>query len=157
MFDRISIIGDGAMGTAMAMLLCEKGRQVRMWGHDREQLEQIKKAGENFKFLPGYKLPDTLVFEPDEKRIFENCELAVSAAPCQFMRSAWKRLKQYFNTSTPIVSVTKGIENGTLLRPDEILRDVLGEVKCAALSGPTIADELARKLPATACAACEDE
>ncbi|MDD5459444.1 MAG: NAD(P)-dependent glycerol-3-phosphate dehydrogenase [Phycisphaerae bacterium] len=156
MFDRISIIGDGAMGTVMAMLLCEKSEHVAMWGHDREQLAQIKKAGENFKFLPGYKLPEGLKFEPDENCIFEGCNLVVSAVPCQFMRSTWKRLKHYFDASVPIVSVTKGVENGTLLRPDEILHDVLGKVRCAALSGPTIADELARKLPATACAACED-
>jgi glycerol-3-phosphate dehydrogenase (NAD(P)+) len=74
------------------------------------------------------------------------------------MRGIWTRLKGNVVTDVPIVSVAKGIENGTLLRPAQILSEILGEdLRYAALSGPTIADELARKLPATACIASEDE
>ena len=158
MFKNISIIGDGAMGTVLAILLCEKKIPVRMWGYDCEQLNQIKSAGENKKFLPGYKLPKALVFEPKDDRIIADADLMVSAVPCQFMRSIWGRLKNYVPDNIIIVSVTKGIENDTLLRPTQILADVLGDsAKYAVLSGPTIADELARKLPATACAAAGDE
>ena len=164
-YENISIIGDGAMGTVLAMLLCEKkdssaslGTTVRMWGYDREQLKQIERNRENKKFLPGYKLPASLVFEPDDERIMAGADLIVSAVPCQFMRRIWSRLKDYVPGNVPIVSVAKGIENDTLLRPTQILADVLGEgVRCVVLSGPTISDELARKLPATACVACEDE
>jgi glycerol-3-phosphate dehydrogenase (NAD(P)+) len=166
MFKNISIIGDGAMGTVLAMLLCEKNMPVRgfdkltikMWGYDREQLKQIESGRENKKFLPGYKLPETLVFESDDKRIMAGADLIVSAVPCQFMREVWVRLKSYFPNDVPVVSVTKGIENDTLLCPSQILADVLGEeVRCVVLSGPTISDELARKLPATAAVACSDE
>jgi glycerol-3-phosphate dehydrogenase (NAD(P)+) len=165
MFKNISIIGDGAMGTVLAMLLCEKrdssaslGMTVRMWGYDREQLKQIELGRENKKFLPGYKLPETLVFESDDNRIMAGADLIVSAVPCQFMRRIWRRLKNYFPKDVPVVSVTKGIENDTLLCPSRILADVLGEeVRCVVLSGPTISDELARRLPATAAAACGDE
>jgi len=184
MFKNISIIGDGGMGTVLAMLLCEKrealsakreashepratGHEVRMWGYDRQQLEQIEQNRENKKFLPGYKLPEQLVFEADDARIMAGADLIVSAVPCQFMRGVWNRLKDYIPQGVPIVSVAKGIENDTLLRPTQILADVLGEkrgtrdegrgTRFAVLSGPTIADELARRLPATACAAAEDE
>ena len=158
MFEKISIIGDGGMGTALGMLLCEKKTNVRMWGYDAEQLKQIEKSRENKKFLPGYKLPKTITFEPVDKRIMEGADLIVSAVPCQFMRGVWSRLKKYAPESVPIVSVTKGIENDTLLRPTQILAEVLGGDRvCAVLSGPTIADELARQLPATACAASSDE
>jgi len=158
MFRNVSVIGDGAMGTVLAMLLCEKQIGVRMWGYDAGQLKQIQKAGENIKFLPGYKLPKTLVFEANDKRIMLGADLIVSAVPCQFMRSVWNRLKDYIPAGVSIVSVAKGIEVGTLQRPDQILAEELGnEVKCVVLSGPTIADELAQKLPATACAACSDE
>ena len=181
-YKNISIIGDGAMGSVLAMLLCEKriadsgqriaGRKrklnairntqytirVRMWGYDHKQLEQIQSSRENKKFLPGYKLPEALVFEPDDERIMLGADLIVSAVPCQFMRGIWNRLKDYVSKDVPIVSVAKGIENETLLRPTQILADVLGEKNdCAVLSGPTIADELARRLPATICAACDDE
>jgi glycerol-3-phosphate dehydrogenase (NAD(P)+) len=158
MFSNISIIGDGAMGTILAMLLCEKKIPVRMWGYDREQLKQIEQARENKKFLPGYKLPETLVFEPEDERIMTGTDLVVSAVPCQFMREIWTRLRSYVPKDVPIVSVAKGIEVDSLLRPSQILTDVLGEaVKCVVLSGPTISDELARRLPATAAAACSDE
>ncbi len=167
MFKNISIIGDGGMGTVLAMLLCEKGIAVRMWGYDRRQLEEIEQNRENKKFLPGYKLPEELVFEADDARIMAGADLLVSAVPCQFMRGIWNRLKDYAPQSIPIVSVAKGIENDTLLRPTQILAEILrfaqndkGGVqndRFAVLSGPTIADELARRLPATACAAADDE
>lgn len=158
MFKNISIIGDGAMGTVLAVLLCEKKIPARMWGYDAGQLKQIESAGENKKFLPGYKLPATLVFEPNDNRIMKEADLIVSAVPTQFMRGIWTRLKDYVPQAVPIVSVAKGIENDTLLRPTQILADVLGPaVAYAVLSGPTIADELARRLPATAAVACDDE
>ena len=174
MFKNISIIGDGGMGTVLAMLLCEKRdssaavrkTSVRMWGYDRRQLEEIERDRENKKFLPGYKLPDELSFEADDERIIKGADLLVSAVPCQFMRGIWTRLKDYIPENVPVVSVTKGIENDTLLRPTEILGEILdekrgardeGRGRFAVLSGPTIADELARRLPATACAAAEDE
>ncbi len=199
MFKDISIIGDGGMGTVLGMLLCENrealsakreasderratSHEVRMWGYDRRQLEQIEKGRENKKFLPGYKLPEELVFEANDERIMAGADLIVSAVPCQFMRGVWKRLKDYVPQGVPIVSVAKGIENDTLLRPTQILGEILDErrgtrdegretrddegremrdegreMRFAVLSGPTIADELARRLPATACAAADDE
>jgi glycerol-3-phosphate dehydrogenase (NAD(P)+) len=175
MFRNISIIGDGGMATVLAILLCEKsealsdkresGRgpkaashEIRMWGYDREQLKQIQSAGENKRFLPGYKLPENLAFDSEDGRIMASADLIISAVPCQFMRRVWDRLKDYIPDSVPVVSVAKGIENDTLMRPTQILADVLGlKLKTAVLSGPTIADELARRLPATACAASSDE
>ncbi len=158
MANGISIIGDGAMGTVLAMMLCRKGLTVRMWGYDAGQLAEIAETRENIRFLPGYKLPKSLTFESDDKKIFHDSQFVVSAVPCQFMRSIWQRLAPYFNRCAPIVTVAKGIEKNTLMRPDEILTDVLGaETQVAALSGPTIADEMARQLPATAAAASADE
>ena len=161
MFKNISIIGDGGMGTVVAIMLCEKStisHEVKIWGYDAEQLAQIGSARENKKFLPGYKLPDKLIFEPDDSRIMTGADLIISAVPCQYMRRIWVRLKDYVPPSVPIVSVAKGIENDTLLRPTQILADVVGRKnKYAILSGPTIADELARKLPATACVAAKDK
>jgi glycerol-3-phosphate dehydrogenase (NAD(P)+) len=158
MFKNISIIGDGAMGTVMGTMLCENGAVVRIWGYDAEQLKEMERARENVKFLPGYKLPANLLFESRDEYIMADADLIVSAVPCQFMRSIWNRLKRYVPKNVPIVSVTKGIENDTLLRPGQIIAEVVGgQNGIVALSGPTISDELAKKLPATACAACSDE
>jgi len=181
-YKNISIIGDGGMGTVLAMLLCQEsdrhtgkaecagqapqGRpQVKIWGHDREQLQKIARCRENKQFLPGYRLPEDLVFQPDDARIMAGADLIVSAVPCQYMRRVWSRLAEHTPPAVPIVSVAKGIENGTLLRPTQILAEVLAAKssspgparRFAVLSGPTIADELARRLPATACVACDDD
>ena len=182
------------MGTVLAVLLCEKADaltaqaecahepqgsalEVRIWGYDPEQLAETARRRENKKFLPAYKLPESLIFEADDARIMAGAELIVSAVPCQFMRRVWTRLAAQVPPSAPIVSVAKGIENDTLLRPTQILAEVLGRERATAhqpasdesrlvqgagtnlavLSGPTIADELARKLPATACVASDDE
>ena len=157
-YQNITIIGDGGMGSVLAMLLCDKGITTRMWGYDPAQLAEIERRGENYKFLPGHKLPGNLVFEPRDDRAMRSAELIVCAVPCQYVRGVFARLKDHVPVGVPIVSVAKGIENGTLLRPTQILADVLGRGSVfAALSGPTIADELARKLPATACVAATDE
>ena len=121
MFGNVSIIGDGAMATVTAILLCEKNIRTKMWGYDAAQLKQMQAAGENIKFLPGYKFPEKLVFEPKDNRIMAGADLIVSAVPAQFMRGIWIRLKNYVPNDVPIVSVTKGIENDTLLRPTRYL------------------------------------
>jgi glycerol-3-phosphate dehydrogenase (NAD(P)+) len=160
MFKNVSIIGDGGMGTVLGMLLCEKKIPARIWGYDQQQLAQIARNRENKKFLPGHKLPKSLAFESDDKRIMAEADIIISAVPCQFIRSVWTRLKNNVPKSVPIVSVAKGVENKTLLRPTQILSEILcltENTRLSVLSGPTIADELAKKLPATACAASCNE
>lgn len=158
MFKKITIIGDGAMGSVCGAILCENGLDVTMWGHDASQLDNIAANRENTIFLPGYKLPDTLQFESDDAKAFDGAQMVLSAVPCQFTRGVWQRLKDKLPAGVPVVSVTKGIERGSLLRPSEIITEVLGSGHgVATLSGPTIADELMAHLPATACTASSDE
>jgi len=158
MLNKITIIGDGAMASVCTMLLCENGKEVTMWGYDAEQLAEFERAGENTRFLPGYKLPADLKFDPRDEQAMVGAELLVSTVPCQFIRSVWKRLKGNVPAGVPVVSVAKGIEKETLLSPHRILAEVLGQSRqYMALSGPTIADELASNLPATACIAGKDE
>ncbi len=148
------------MATVMAILLCEKGLKTRIWGYDSKQLAEIARYRENRKFLPGYKMPDVLEYQPDDSKIMARTDLIVSAVPCQFIRSVWTRLNKHTPDNIPIISITKGVENETLFRPTQILADVLGlagDERLVVLSGPTIADELAQKLPATACVAAHDE
>jgi glycerol-3-phosphate dehydrogenase (NAD(P)+) len=153
----VTIIGDGAMGSVCAMLLCENGIRTTLWGYDAAQLAQIADKRENVKFLPGYPLPGPLIYQADDVKAVQGSQLLVSAVPCQFIRGIWTRLKPFLPAGVPVVSTTKGVENKTLLRPTEILGQILGAAHpLAVLSGPTIADELARKLPATATVACAD-
>ena len=154
---KATIIGDGGMGCVCAMLLCENGIDTTLWGHDAEQLAKIAAARENVFFLPGYPLPEKLNYQADDAEAMAGSELIISAVPCQFLRRVWGRLKPHVPADVPIVSITKGIEIKTLKRPTQILEEILGDANpLAVLSGPNIADELVRGLPATATVACAD-
>ncbi len=153
---RAAVIGDGAMGTVCALLLAEHGAAVTMWSAFEEQTAAIERDRENRRFLPGARLPDHLHATCDAAAAFEDSDLIVAAVPCQYSRGVWERLKADYPPEVPVVSVTKGIEIGTLLCPTEIIREVVGPAPLAALSGPSIASEVARGLPATVVVASED-
>jgi glycerol-3-phosphate dehydrogenase (NAD(P)+) len=110
--------------------------------------------------LPSFELPDSVDVTGDDASAFRGASLVFSAIPTQFLRRVWVRLRAHVPTSAPIVSVTKGIENDTLLRPSEIISQTLAGAwtgPMCVLSGPTIAAELARHLPASLVAAAESE
>ena len=164
MASNITIIGDGAMATVCGMLLDSRGFNVRIWGAFPEQIAETIQTGENRRFLPGYPIPASLRFTDRDDQAFDAAELVVNAVPTQFVRGVWQRLAQHLPPDVPIASVAKGIENDTLLRPTQVIADVLGARDdpdraarpLGVISGPTIADELARRLPATVCAASDD-
>jgi glycerol-3-phosphate dehydrogenase (NAD(P)+) len=160
MGERISVIGDGAMGTICAVMLAENGCDVCLWSAFAEAAERIARDRENRRFLPGRPLPGGVRVTGDDAEALAGAALAVSAVPTQFARGVWQRLAPHCPAELPICSVTKGIENGTLLRPTQILRDVLDDGAegraVAALSGPSIAPEVARELPATVVVAATD-
>lgn len=152
----VTIIGDGAMATICSLLASEKGYGVRVWGAFPEYIEELRQTRENRKYLPGVRFPECVEFTSQNNQAFEGAFLIVSAVPCQYLRGVWTRLLPHAPRHLPIVSITKGIEVKTLQRPTQVIRDVLGDVPVVALSGPNIALELAKKLPATVTAACED-
>jgi glycerol-3-phosphate dehydrogenase (NAD(P)+) len=160
--ESITILGDGAMATVCSILLSSRGFDVTMWGAFEESIERLIQNRENQKLLKGVKIPKQVKLTANDSAAFAAASLIVSAVPTQYMRSVWTRLREFVPREVPIVSVAKGIEIDTLLRPTQIISDVLSPgVSCpwmlAALSGPNIAAELARYLPATAVAASEDE
>jgi glycerol-3-phosphate dehydrogenase (NAD(P)+) len=161
MTKQITIVGDGAMGTVCAMLLDACGSKVRIWGAFAEDIERMAQTRENFR-MPGYPLADSIELTADDARAFEGVDLILSAAPTQFVRPVWERLAKHVPDRVPIASVAKGIENETLLRPTQIIANVLDDDPdqaarpLAAISGPSIADEMARCLPTTVAVASDD-
>jgi glycerol-3-phosphate dehydrogenase (NAD(P)+) len=157
MSERVTIIGDGAMATVCSLLLTQGGHHVTLWGAFEESINRLLQNRENQRLLPGVKLPRNLRLTANDAECFDGCTLILSAVPTQYMRNVWKRLARHVPAGVPIVSVAKGIENQTLMRPTQVVLDVVGRGRAlAALSGPNIAAELARYLPATAVAASED-
>ena len=166
MAERITIIGDGSMATVCALLLESQGHAVTLWGPFAEHIETLIQTRENRRYLPGHRLPDRIVLTAAESRALGGADLVVNAIPTQYIRPVWTRLGPDLPPRVPIASVAKGIEKQTLLRPTQIIADVLGRDgpddpdgpprPLAAISGPSVADELARCLPATVCAASDD-
>ncbi len=157
MFRKVSIIGNGGMGTACASILSQRQVEVSVWGYDTNEVRGIIDAQENIYYLPGHKLPADIQFTSEDDIAMDQADLIVNAVPCQFVRKTWQRLREYVPENIPIVSVTKGFENKTLQRPTEILNEVISDPRSyAVLSGPTIADELMCNLPATITCASGD-
>jgi glycerol-3-phosphate dehydrogenase (NAD(P)+) len=165
--EQVTILGDGAMATVCSILLTTGGHAVTMWGAFEESIERLMQDREQRKLLPGVRVPPSVRLTANDHDCFGGATMVLSAVPTQYMRGVWQRLKPHLPPSVPIVSVAKGIENGSLLRPSQIIADVLGGRSpgssgptcawpLAAMSGPNIAAELARYLPATAVAAAED-
>jgi glycerol-3-phosphate dehydrogenase (NAD(P)+) len=158
--ERITILGDGAMGTVCSMILAGNGHQVRLWGAFPQAIDHLRQARENPQLLPGAKIPDNVELTSDDASCFEGSNLIISAIPTQYVRSVWQRLVSRYTSGTEIISCSKGIETSTLLRPTQILDQVIAtagkSAPLCALSGPNIAGEIARQLPATAVAASTD-
>ncbi len=161
MSERVTILGDGAMATVCSILLHSGGHAVTLWGAFEESIERLQQNRENERLLPGVRIPESVRLTANDAECFEDATMILSAIPTQYMRGVWERLARRTPTGTPIVSVAKGIEKQTLLRPTQIIGDIIGPVHgkrptVTALSGPNIAGELARYLPGTAVAACDD-
>jgi glycerol-3-phosphate dehydrogenase (NAD(P)+) len=150
---KITVLGAGAWGTALSRLLQNSTHGVTLWGYDREALEDIRKTGRNNRYLPGIELPREIVLEADMTRAIADSECAVIAVPSKGFREVAKGLAHYEGL---IVSVTKGIEYDTGLTMCGILAKMMLEAKCAALSGPSFAIEVARDIPTAIVAASSD-
>ncbi len=150
---KITILGAGAWGTALARLLQQAKNDVTLWGHMPAWLDEIRQTGRNDRFLPGIEVPREIVLEPDLPRAIGEAECVVMAVPSQPYREVARRLADY---SGFIASVTKGIEYDTGLTMCGILAETAPKAKCAALSGPTFAIEVARDIPTAIVAASRD-
>lgn len=151
------VVGDGGWGTALAMVLAHSGRQVGLWSYDREYAELLAETRNNPRYLPGFDIPASIEVSSDLASLLSGAELLVSAVPTEFLRATWTTHARQLPGSLPIVTVSKGLERDTLLRPSQILREITGEDRpIAVLSGPNIAREVAAGMPAATVVAAED-
>jgi glycerol-3-phosphate dehydrogenase (NAD(P)+) len=154
---KITVLSDGAWGTALAMVLISNGHNVTIWGPFPEYLAQMQASRVNSKFLPGASLPESLNFEANIARATDGSELLLLATPTQFLRAVLSKLQPVFNPEQHLlVNVAKGIENDTLLRISEICADVLGNPQYVTLSGPSHAEEVSKQIPTAVVAASKD-
>lgn len=157
MVSKVTVLGGGAMGTGCSIVLAERsGRSISLWMRNHEYAEETARVRENRRLLPGVLLPDSVRITSDLQAALAGIELLVVAVPTAFLRAALVRVGSCLPADCPVVSVVKGIENGTFLRPSEIIRETLGERPIATLCGPSHAEEFTRRLPCSVVVASSD-
>jgi glycerol-3-phosphate dehydrogenase (NAD(P)+) len=156
MANTIAVLGDGAWGTAIALLLARSpDNRVRLWSAREENASVLRDKRENARLLPGISIPIEVELATDPA-CARDADLLVEAIPTVHLRKTLARFKGIARADQPVVSLTKGIENETFERPTEIIAEVLGSERVAALSGPSHAEEVARGMPTSVVVASAD-
>lgn len=145
--NRIAVLGDGGWGTALSLLLDRKGCEAVLWSAFPDYAEVLKEKRENVKFLKGIPLPGSVAITADLDEAVTTSEMVIVAVPTQFLRNIIKQIRPESVKGKAVVSVAKGIEKKTLLCPSQIISGEIPSEKLAVLSGPSHAEEVARRLP----------
>lgn len=153
---RVGVIGAGAWGTTLAILLAENKHNITLWAFEKELVPEMRERRENCRFLPGFPLPAATEIT-DQTTFIESSEIIFVVVPTQFLRSTIKRFSSSISSSAIVVSACKGIEEKTLQLPSEIIKEEIGCKMICALSGPNLSSEIARGLPAATTVASTDE
>ena len=150
----IAVLGAGSWGTALAVHLGRVGHDVRLWARDVQVAADISTRRANAIYLPDVSLPETVVVTASIPEALSDTDLVVSAIPSHGCRAVMRQAAAFLQADATIVSATKGLENGTLLRISEVIAEELGPVRpIVVLSGPSFAVEVARELPTVVLAA----
>ena len=155
---KITIIGAGAWGTALAIHFASHNHQVAMWARNAEHLSAMQAERENKRYLPGFKLPDSLTAYSDLGAALEGSELVMVVTSVAGLRDSVELLKQHGAGHLPVVTACKGFELDTGLLTFQVVKEVLPDnEKIGVLSGPSFAQELAKQLPCAVVLASENE
>ncbi|HEX6140981.1 MAG TPA: NAD(P)H-dependent glycerol-3-phosphate dehydrogenase [Candidatus Limnocylindria bacterium] len=157
MSDRLAVVGAGAWGTTLAIMLANAGRAVSLWAHTAAARDELNTQRENRRYLPGVPFPDGLDVAGADTDLAMAGSGVVLAVPSAHLRSTLRHLRERLDRTAPLLSVVKGIEADTHLRPSEVIAAELPEARVAALSGPNLAREIAAGKPAGSVVASEDE
>jgi glycerol-3-phosphate dehydrogenase (NAD(P)+) len=152
----VSILGAGGFGTALAALFADRGMTVHLWGYAPEQVARLRETRANARYLPGVLLPES-VLPTNDLQDCVSADLILFVTPSKAIRAVASQFaKSPVPPGTPFVSCTKGIEHESGLRMSEVLREYFPANPIGALSGPTHAEEVARRMPAAAVVAFSD-
>ena len=157
MKEKIGIVGGGSWGTALAILLGKKGYNLDIWLRNKKQCDDINKYRENVKYLPGIIIPNSIKVIKNNEKTIKDKDIIVLAVPSHAVRSTLKHLKEIVTKNQIIVNLAKGIENDTLCRISEIVKEELPNIHYAVLSGPSHAEEVAKDIPTAIVAAAEQK
>lgn len=154
--EKISVVGSGSWGTALAILLSDKGYNVHLFTRRKEQAQEIKEFRTNSRYLGDIKMPEAIEVSTDIEKCIKDASIVVLAVSSQQVRKVTEQVKDYINQNTIVVNVAKGLEKDTNLRLSQVVKDILPQNPFVVLSGPSHAEEVAMKMPTTVVAASLD-
>ena len=158
--ERVAVLGAGSWGTALAVLLANKGLSVRLWGRLEDGVQEMQKSRENRFFLPEVRLPEGLEVTEDKDQVMMDADAVVFAVPAQAVREVVRRFRSFLQPGRILINTAKGIETQSLLRLSQVLKQELSREfwPCiSVLSGPSHAEEVARDLPTAVVAAADSQ
>ncbi|MGO9010682.1 MAG: NAD(P)H-dependent glycerol-3-phosphate dehydrogenase [Bryobacteraceae bacterium] len=155
---RLAIIGGGAWGTALAIVLAPRFEHVCLWVFEGDVAQRLQAERQNDTYLPGFQIPESISATSDLETAVEGAEVVLSVTPSHHVRHIYSQMSPFLTESMVFVSATKGLEVGTILRMSELIRAVIRGFapQVAALSGPTFAKEVAHGEPTALVVASED-
>ena len=146
---KISVLGAGSWGTALAVVLHKNGHEVTIWSIAQDEIDMLKKEREHKDKLPGVKIAEEIGLTTDLKEAISGRDMLVVAVPSPYIRSTAKSMAPYVEDGQLLVSVAKGIEEGTLMTLSAILEQEIPQAEVAVLCGPSHAEEVGIGLPTT--------
>ena len=146
---KVSVVGAGSWGSALAVLLANNGHEVTLWTHDPHEVEMLSTKREQEEKLPGVKLPDNIKIEADLETALTDKEVIVMAVPSPVVRMVAKQMAPFIKEGQIIVNVAKGIEDVTYKTLTEIIEEEIPGAEFCVLSGPSHAEEVGRGIPTT--------
>ncbi len=153
---KIAVIGSGGWGTAIAILLAKKGCNVYLWSWIQEETDRLNRDRENTEFLPGVKFPENITCTHDIGECTDGAELIITAAPSPATRTTAKQLAPRVRDGQRLINISKGLEEGTLLRLSQVYKEEIPHAEVSVMSGPSHAEEVSRGLPTTNVVASEN-
>ncbi len=158
--ENVVVMGGGSWGTALAVLLAEKNHNVTLWEYNAEQAENLKKDRENKNYLPGIKFPENLKITNKIEGLLQDVSFLVMSIPSQYLRNIIAKVADQIHSDMLIINTGKGIEVSSKKRLSEVIKDeIYGKFhnNIVVLSGPTHAEEVAKKIPSAIVAAATKE
>ena len=153
---RITVLGAGSWGTTVASVLTRRDHESLLWARNPATADEINEQHTNSRYLPGFTLPARLRATADLEEAARHAQMLVVGVPCSAFRATLEQVVPYLSPWVPVISLSKGLENGTLMRMTEIIKEVLPGHPAAALAGPNLAKEIMSGMAAASVIATED-
>lgn len=154
---RITLLGGGSWGTALAKLLSENGHEVTVWLRDEEQCRTLREERVNKRYLPNVQIPENIVFSSDINEASKDADMLLIVTPTQIIRGVLRQIDKEYKKNKIIINASKGIEKGTMCLVSDIVREETDDCIFAALSGPSHAEEVGLSMPTAITVACENK